>query len=279
MTIRRTLTALVFAFLAPAALVPAAWAADGLALTGDLMQGGMVIGQAPAGAEITLDGAPVKVAADGRFVIGFGRDHSAESALTMKADGEATTQHLAIAARSYRIERVDGLPPRTVTIPEEERRRRARERGMVAAARADGSERMDWAAGFVWPAIGRVSGVYGSQRILNGEPRFPHYGLDVAAPTGAPVVAPNSGRVVLAEPDFLLEGGIVIIDHGFGVTSTLFHLSSVDVAVGQEVARGQRIGAVGATGRASGPHVDWRVNWNKVRLDPELLIGPMPAEE
>ncbi|MCG8506759.1 MAG: M23 family metallopeptidase, partial [Sphingomonadales bacterium] len=142
-----------------------------------------------------------------------------------------------------------------------------------------GSERMDWAAGFVWPAIGRVSGVYGSQRILNGEPRFPHYGLDVAAPTGAPVVAPNSGRVVLAEPDFLLEGGIVIIDHGFGVTSTLFHLSSVDVAVGQEVARGQRIGAVGATGRASGPHVDWRVNWNKVRLDPELLIGPMPAEE
>lgn len=274
MTFRSLIFALSFLLSAPAVS-----AADGLALTGDLTQGGMVIGQAPAGAEITLDGAPVKVAADGRFVIGFGRDHGAESALTMKADGEAMTRHLGIAARSYRIERVDGLPPGTVTIPEEERQRRARERSMVAAARADGSARMDWAAGFIWPAVGRVSGVYGSQRILNGEPRFPHYGLDVAAPTGTPVVAPNSGRVVLAEPDFLLEGGIIIIDHGFGVTSTLFHLSAVDVAVGQEVAKGEKIGAVGATGRATGPHVDWRVNWNAVRLDPELLIGPMPAEE
>ena len=123
------------------------------------------------------------------------------------------------------------------------------------------------------PAQGRISGVYGSQRILNGEPRSPHYGLDVAAPIHTPVMAPLGGIITLAEPDFLLEGGIIIIDHGFGVSSTVFHLQSVDVIVGQPVQKGEQIGTIGATGRASGPHVDWRVNWGKVRLDPGLLVG------
>ena len=145
---------------------------------------------------------------------------------------------------------------------------------MVREARSFKTDDLAWLSGFIRPAEGRFSGFYGSQRILNGKPRSPHYGLDIAGPTGTPIIAPASGVVRLAVPDFLLEGGIVIIDHGFGVTSTLFHMNSVDVKKGQAVRQGEQIGTIGQTGRASGPHVDWRVNWGNVRLDPILLIKP-----
>ena len=266
-----------FVLFYPAVLVPAE---EAVTLDGAFVQGGMVRGQTAPGAEVWLDGAAIMVADDGRFVIGFGREAASVSRLRVQLpDGEEFGREIAIGARSYNIERVDGLPPRTVTIPPEEKARRAAERAKVARARGDVSRRMDWSGRFAWPARGRVSGVYGSQRILNGEPRWPHFGLDVAGPVGTPVGAPLSGRVVLAETDFLLEGGIIIIDHGFGVTSTLMHLSQVDVRVGDRVGRGDRVGAIGATGRASGPHVDWRVNWHKVRLDPALLVGPMEGGE
>ena len=178
-----------------------------------------------------------------------------------------------IAEQVYDIERVDGLPPKTVTVPEEEKIRRAKETGMVRKARDTNTDALDWVGGFSLPAEGRISGVYGSQRILNGEPRWPHYGLDIAAPVGTDVKAPAGGVIRLAEPDFLLEGGIIILDHGFGVTSTLMHLSSVDVAQGQRVERGDVIAKLGATGRATGPHVDWRINWGSVRLDPALALN------
>ncbi|RME65720.1 MAG: M23 family metallopeptidase, partial [Alphaproteobacteria bacterium] len=154
-----------------------------------------------------------------------------------------------------------------------EKARRARERAMVSQARATSSDDLAWARGFVAPVEGaRISGVYGSQRILNGVPGWPHYGIDYAAPIGTPVRAPAAGIVRLAEPDFLLEGGLIIIDHGYGVSSTLMHLDSVGVAAGQRVAKGDVIATVGMKGRANGPHLDWRMNVGDVRIDPALAL-------
>jgi murein DD-endopeptidase MepM/ murein hydrolase activator NlpD len=250
-----------------------------MALEGPMTQGGMILGRVAPGAAVSLDGEPVRVAADGRFVFGFGRDAPAEAVLEVTApDGGVTRQRLPVAPREYDVQRIDGLPPAKVTPPPELAERLRRERAAVAAARRPDGAALHWAEGFAWPARGRVSGVYGSQRILNGEPRQPHYGLDIAAPAGTEVVAPAGGTVTLAERDFYYEGGIVVIDHGHGVSSTLFHLQSVEVRAGEEVAKGRRIGALGATGRASGAHVDWRVNWRTVRLDPGLLVGPPPAD-
>lgn len=247
-----------------------AWA---LELYGNFKQGGLVIGHEDPGFEAFLDDIPLKVGPDGRFVFGFGRD--AGPVVTLRivyADGKVSEQTFNIEARVYEIERIDGLPPKTVIIPEGEKIRREKETAMVRTARAGSSNGLDWTEGFIFPAEGRISGVYGSQRILNGEPRWPHFGLDIAAPVGTPVTAPAGGVVRLAEEDFLLEGGIIIIDHGFGVSSTLMHLSSVEVTTGQRVERGEVVAGLGATGRVSGPHVDWRINWGPVRLDPALAL-------
>jgi len=250
------------------------FSADALELYGSLKQGGLVIGRDNPGTRVFLDDTPLKVGPDGRFVFGFGRDAGPSASLRIiYADGREIVRTLPIEAQTYDIERVDGLPPKTVIIPEEEKIRREKETAKVREARANSSDALDWAGGFSRPADGRISGVYGSQRILNGEPRWPHYGLDIAADVGAPVRAPAGGVVRLAEKDFLLEGGIIIIDHGFGVSSTLMHLSSVEVTVGQRVERGEVIAKLGATGRASGPHVDWRINWGSVRLDPALALN------
>ncbi|GAB4130411.1 MAG: M23 family metallopeptidase [Rhodothalassiaceae bacterium] len=243
-------------------------------LRGTLAQGGLVVGRADPGARALLDGEELPVTGDGWFVFGFGRDAPLDhSLIVIESDGRRTRHDFRLEDREFPVEHVDGLPPRTVTIPPEEQGRRAREAAMVARARAATSDLRHWTGSFIRPAEGRISGVYGSQRILNGEPRSLHYGLDIAAPTGTEVVAPAAGIVRLAEPDFLLEGGIIIIDHGFGVSSTLFHLARVDVRVGDRVAQGDPVGAIGATGRASGPHVDWRVNWRDVRIDPALLVA------
>jgi murein DD-endopeptidase MepM/ murein hydrolase activator NlpD len=151
----------------------------------------------------------------------------------------------------------------------------ARENAAIGAVRALNTPVPWFAGGFQWPAIGRISGVYGSRRILNGLTRQPHYGVDVAAPTGTPVTAPAPGTIAMAEPDLYYTGGTVMIDHGFGVTSVLSHLSAVMVAVGDHVSTGDVVGLIGATGRVTGAHLDWRVNWFTVRLDPALLVGPM----
>jgi hypothetical protein len=246
-------------------------------LKGSFNQGGMVWGFAIPGDEIFIDGVPIFVDADGRFVFGFSRNNPNQSLLKIiHADGRVEEDFIDVTPQSYDIERVNGLPPKTVTIPEEERQRRVIETGKVRVARSHKALNLDWLNEFIWPATGRISGVYGSQRILNGEPRSPHYGLDIAAPVHTPIYAPQGGEVVLAEPDFLLEGGIIIIDHGFQIYSTMFHMKSVDVKMGARVEKGDPIGTIGAKGRASGPHVDWRLNWGNVRLDPQLLLTNVP---
>lgn len=248
--------------------------AGGVEIIGPRAPGALLVGRAAPGSRVRLDSRVLKVADDGHFVFGFGRDAPPRHLLEVEPPGGRVERiTLRLSPRRYPIERVDGLPPKTVTPPPEWQERRAREIARVHAARSVFSDRRDWQAGFRLPAQGRVSGVYGSQRILNGRPRSPHYGLDIAAHEGTPVVAPAGGIVRLAAPDFLLEGGIVIIDHGFGVSSTLFHLKDLRVHEGEEVRAGQRIASMGMTGRATGPHVDWRVNWGEVRLDPALALA------
>lgn len=249
----------------------------GVTWHGDFSQGGLVTGAAEPGILIKLNDRIVPVAQNGRFVFGFGRDESAALTLTVTRDGgRSEPMTLRIAPQTYDIQRIDGLPPAQVTPPPAVLERIKRENAAIAAVRQRNTARQDFLQGWIWPAKGPVSGVYGSQRILNGEPRTPHYGLDIAAPTGSPVVAPAAGEVVLAEKDIYFTGGTIIIDHGMGINSAFSHLHALNVKVGQQVKQGELIGTVGATGRATGPHLDWRVNWFDVRLDPQRLLQERP---
>ncbi len=259
---------------------PQAAAEQLVTLKGTAIQGGVMFGQAPVGSRVLLDNQAIQVSAQGHFVIGFDRDESGSRKLqVITADGRQEQVSLDVAGRQYDIERVDGLPPSTVTPDPQAAQRIRDEAAMVAAARARRDDRTDYMAGFSWPAGGRISGVYGSQRILNGEPRRPHYGLDIAAPEGDPVYAPADGVVTLAHADMYFSGGTLILDHGQGLSSTFLHLSQILVDAGSEVRQGDLIARIGATGRASGPHLDWRMNWLNRRVDPQLLVDgePPPA--
>lgn len=243
-------------------------------LSGPMMQGGMIVGRTAPGTEVVLDGEMVQVNRDGVFVFGFGRDAAATSDLQVKLPwGESYAETLTVAPQSYAVERIEGLPPAMVTPPPEVTERINRENGWIGKVRARNTDAAWFLDGFSMPAEGRLSGFYGSQRILNGEPRRPHFGLDVAAAVGTAVVAPAPGVVALAEDDLYYTGGTVMLDHGMGITSVYSHMSSIDVMTGEKVERGDKIGEVGATGRVTGPHLDWRVNWFAVRLDPRLLVA------
>jgi len=245
-------------------------------------QGGFVWGTVIPGSKVTLDGQVLDVLSDGTTFVGFGRDAAKSAELSVRApDAEAScSETLHIAPREYRIQRVEGVPAKTVHPPEEELARIRREAALVRAARADRLDRPDLLqavlGGFIWPVEGPISGVYGSQRYYNGEPGRPHYGVDVAAPTGKVVHAPAAAVVTLAEPDLFYSGGTIVLDHGYLLSSSFLHMSKVLVKVGDEVEAGDIIGEVGSTGRATGPHLDWRMNWRSERIDPQLLAPPMP---
>ena len=250
-----------------------------LELQGQLVQGGLIWGRVTPGSQVSIDGQPLEVFADGTTFAGFGRDAGSRAELRVEgADNCSQTLH--ISKREYKIQRVEGVPARTVTPPKEQLDRIARERALVAAAKGQRIDRPDilgaTLAGFVWPVQGPISGVYGSQRVYNGKPGSPHYGVDVAVPTGTPVLAPAPGVITLAEGDLFYSGGTVILDHGYKLSSSFLHMSKVTVEVGQVIAAGDRIGEVGATGRATGPHLDWRMSWGPHRIDPQLLAPPMP---
>jgi murein DD-endopeptidase MepM/ murein hydrolase activator NlpD len=253
--------------------------AQELQLDGEAVQGGLIFGASEPGSNVYLDGKEVIVSPDGRFVIGFDRDETGERRLVVRdPEGNEESVALTVAPREFAIERVDGLPPRTVTPDPEALERIRAEAALVSSARARRDDRTDYVEGFDWPAGGRISGVYGSQRILNGEPRRPHYGLDIAAPTGSPVYAPADGVVTLVHPDMYFSGGTIVLDHGQGLSSSFLHLSKTLVEAGTTVRKGDLIAEIGATGRASGPHLDWRMNWLDRRVDPQLLVtGEPPA--
>ena len=242
-----------------------------------LQQGELVIGHAPANAQIEFNGRQLRVGPDGVFVFGIDRDAPAAARLNIRyADGKTASQTIAVAKRQYHIEHVEGLPQKTVTPDPETAARIEREQALVAEARKRDDGREDFLRGFSLPVQGaRISGVYGSQRIDNGTPKAPHMGLDMAVPEGTPIHAPAAGVVAFAQSNLVLTGGTVLIDHGFGLTSSFLHMSRLDVNAGDSIKAGQVIGAAGMTGRASGPHVHWGFNWFDVRLDPALL--PKPA--
>ena len=247
-------------------------------LSGELVQGGLVYGKALPGSRVSQDGQAVRVSDQGDFLLGFTRDAPATSQLRIELpDGKVEQRSLQVAAREYRIQRIDGLPKSKVTprSPEDLARIR-RDAVAVRKARVRDDDRQDFLGGFVWPVTGPISGVYGSQRILNGEPRRPHFGVDVAAAVGTPVRAPAAGIVTLAEPDLFFSGGTLIVDHGHKLTSSFLHLHKLHVKVGDRVEQGDLIAEVGATGRVTGAHLDWRMNLRDRRIDPELLVPPMP---
>ncbi len=253
------------------------WAGT-LELQGQPVQGGLMQGRTDPGTEVTFDGRPVRVSKDGVFLIGFGRDAPAQTKLVVTfTDGSREWRELKVGQRKYKIQRIDGLPPRKISPSEEDLARIHRESASIKEARAKDDARTDFLKGFIWPAKGRITGVYGSQRILNGEPRRPHYGLDIAAPVETPVVAPASGIVTLTHPDMFYSGGTLILDHGHGLSSTFIHLHRILVKEGQYVRQGDVIAEIGATGRVTGPHLDWRINLFKRRLDPQLILKAMPA--
>jgi len=248
-------------------------------LQGTSIQGGMLWGQTSASAEIRFGDRRVPVLPDGQFLLGLGRDMPASVELVVE-DEATCRQIVAVAARDYRVQRIEGVPQQTVTPSEEHLERIRAERDKVRAAKSRRLPNTDGLLavqqGFLWPVTGRISGVYGSQRIYNGTPGTPHYGVDVARPKGTPVLAPAAGEVTLAEPDLFYSGGTVILDHGYGFSSSFLHLSEVSVSVGDRLAPGDLLGAIGATGRATGPHLDWRMSWFNQRIDPQLLVPPMP---
>ena len=251
-----------------------------LQLEGPMTQGGLIFGQSEPGATAALNGEPLRVTADGRFVFGFGRDAAPTATLkVMLPDGRVTTRALEIAQREYRIQRIDNLPRNYVTPPDEVLARIRADREAAAKARATDRAETDFDSGFIWPATGPISGVYGSQRILNGEPRQPHYGVDVAGPVGTPVKAPADGVVTLAHPGMYFSGATLIIDHGHRLSSTFLHLDAITVKEGQAVRQGEVVARMGASGRVTGPHLDWRMNWRDQRIDPTFLVPPMPKAQ
>jgi murein DD-endopeptidase MepM/ murein hydrolase activator NlpD len=250
------------------------WAVE---LTGEAIQGGLIFGKSVPGSTVSLDDTKVEVSADGHFVIGFGRDESGTRELeVISPEAEPFQKSLSVKARQYAIERVDGLPPSTVTPDPTATARIQEDVRMVATARQRRDKQAYYAEGFMWPAKGRISGVYGSQRVLNGEPRRPHFGLDIAAPEGTDVYAPADGLITMTHPDMYFSGGTIILDHGQGLSSTFLHLSKILVEAGTFVKQGDLIARIGSTGRASGPHLDWRMNWLNKRVNPQPLLPPAP---
>lgn len=249
--------------------------ADDVQLHGEEIQGGVFVGAAP-GATVTFNGKPLQLGPGGEFVFGFDRDAAAGDKLAVTwPDGRHLERTFKPKARKYDIQKVDGVPGNTVNPDPADLKRIEQDNIAVAGARSVRLDRTDFANGFQWPLLGRISGVFGSQRIYNGEPRQPHYGVDVAAPVGTLVRAPAAGKVTLAHDDMFFSGGTLMIDHGHGLSSTFLHLSAILVKVGQEIKPGEVIAKVGATGRATGPHLDWRMNWLDRRVDPQLLVPPM----
>ena len=248
-----------------------------ITLSGTPGQGALLLGTAPPGTvRLTLDSTPLPVARDGRFLLAFDRDAPARATLSATlADGRTVSLPLTVPPRAWRIERLDRVAK--VPVPSADfARRRPGELARINAARQIDSDAQGWRQRFIWPVTGRISGLFGSQRIYRGEPGAYHSGGDVARPTGTPVVAPADGVVTLAaEAPFTLEGNLLILDHGMGLNSAFLHLSRIDVAVGQHVKQGQRIGSVGATGRASGAHLHWAMKWRQARIDPLLVAGAM----
>ena len=270
---RRSAAAMALAALACAAGVHAQQGDTRIAFPSSASQGAMVIGKVPPGSTVRYGGRTLTPTPYGSVVFGVGRDATGSIELVVEAPAApAQRVRLAVTPRDWPVERVNGVPPATVDPPPAIAERIRREQAQVAAARTRDDPRADFAQPFVRPVDGRISGRFGNQRVYNGKPGAAHSGMDIAAAKGTPVKAPAAGVVTFAAPDLYLTGGTVLLDHGHGISSNFLHLSRLDVKAGDQVRQGQVIGAVGATGRATGPHLHWGMNWFDVRIDPLLVL-------
>lgn len=243
-----------------------------LELSGDMTQGGMIKGKVTPGTKVSLNGESLAVSAEGYFVFGFGRDAKLEHSLQLSADNAVQyTEKLKLKKRHYKIQKIEGIAKKIMNPNKKNVARAKQDNKDIAAARKHHSNAQFYRQQFIWPAKGPITGVYGSQRYFNGVPKRPHFGLDIAGPKGAEVVAPADGTITLTK-DMFYSGNTILLDHGFGISSTFIHLDSITVKVGQKVKQGEKIGTIGNTGRVTGPHLDWRLNWFAERLDPHLLV-------
>ena len=254
--------------------------ADALSLEGQITQGGLVFGLTEPGAKVTLDGKTVRVSADGLFVLGFGRDATGTRTLDVTLpNGKSESRALIIAKRAFDIQRIDGLPARKVTPNPADVARIKADNAGIGRVRGLDTPAPYFGSGFIWPVEGRLSGIFGSQRILNGKPKSPHNGVDIAAPVGTAVQAPADGRVALVHQDMFYTGKTLMIDHGHGLSTVYAHMSDITVEQGQFVAKGEIIGKVGQTGRATGPHLHWGMSLFTTHLDPALAAGSMEGAD
>jgi len=259
---------------APAAAPAPAQAADTrIVFPASVSQGALVFGKVPPGSRVEYRGRVLRTTGYGTVVLGVGRDEAGPLRVQVTTPaGRGESVDIAVTPRDWPLERVNGVPPKTVDPPPEIAARIQREQAQVTAARDRDDDRADFAQPFQWPVQGRISGRFGNARVYNGRPGAGHSGMDIAAPAGTPVKAPAAGVVTFAAPGLYLTGGTLLLDHGHGVSSNFLHLSRIDVKVGDRVQAGQVIGAVGATGRATGPHLHWGMNWFDVRVDPLLVL-------
>ncbi len=240
---------------------------------GKFLQGHYIVGITDPSAKIIVDKKEVKVSKDGYFVFGLDRDRKFDLTITKIINGKKEIITKQVLKRKYNIQRIDGLDEKKVTPPESVYKRIKEENNKIGKARAINSDLPFFKNQFIMPVEGIISGVYGSQRILNGKPRWPHYGIDIAAKQGTMIKSSGSGVVTMAEDDLYYTGGTIIMDHGHGISTIYSHLETVMVSVGDKINQGDIIGTVGSTGRSTGPHLDFRVNWFQTRLDPMSLIN------
>ncbi|PKG55867.1 M23 family metallopeptidase [Shewanella sp. GutDb-MelDb] len=247
-------------------------------LNGELKQGSLIRAKVKPGTQVYLNDAAIDVNSEGQFAFGFAREAQLKQLLKLVyPDGLTELKPLTLAKRQYKIQNVNGISKKIMKPDPKAQNRAAQDSKQVKAARTQFTKSNAFNQTFIWPLTGRISGVYGSQRVYNGKPGTPHYGVDVAAKTGTVVVAPADGVISLAVDDMFYSGGTMIIDHGFGVSSSFLHLSKLYVKEGQEIKQGDKVAEVGATGRATGPHLDWRVNWYQMRLDPTSIVPSMKS--
>ncbi|MAW24211.1 MAG: M23 family metallopeptidase [Cellvibrionales bacterium TMED47] len=254
-------------------------ASDDPKFVGTFQQGGLVLGQLAEGETVSYKGKSLKINNKNQFLLGFGRNEPSEVEITVHDQLGERNISLNIAARDYAIQKIEGVPQKTVNPSKEHLNRIQQDAASVRKARRLISNQDDFTAGFIEPSSGPITGVYGSQRFYNGVPKSPHYGIDYAAPIGTPVIAPAGGIITLVHNDMFYSGGTLILDHGHGLSSTFLHLSQILVTQGQRVTPGMVIAKIGASGRATGPHLDWRMNWLDQRIDPQLVLQTLPVQK
>lgn len=248
-------------------------------LTEQFFQGALIVGKTSPTNKVSLNGKAIKVSSTGDYALGFSRDEKNNSELVIISPNGATEKRiLKPLKREYNIQKVEGIAKKIMNPNKKANIRAGEDNKKISAARKVDSDLTAFAQGFIAPIEGTITGVYGSQRYYNGVPKRPHYGLDYAGKKGDPVKAPADGTVLMYVPDMFYSGGTMIIDHGHGVSSTFLHLSNSYVKVGDKVTKGQLVAAVGSSGRATGPHLDWRINWFNMRLDPALVLKLKPLK-